>query len=223
MHKLFCGQDVHSHVLYTEMNQPITLICEHLYVYWYSCHSQYFGHDSWRVFLFWKSQLWGWYCFTNILLVMCHLVKCAPWVPASIWLPKTQRTIARIFGQLWLNADCRIVLLDHIILSNVSSVVAYYFLMMIICISEPFCPWCFTTNSLRIHLCLQCASLWFERRPVASGPLYPAILISCKGWVGRTPCPTPKTIQLKVNRRGCAKQKANISMLAEKQFLKGML
>ena len=136
---------------------------------------------------YWKSQLWGWHCFTNILLVMCHLVKFAPWVPASIWLPTTQRTIAGIFGQLWLNADCRAVLLDHIILSNVSSVVAYYFLMMIICISEPFCPWCFITNSLRIHLCLQCASLWFERRPVASRPLHPATIISCKGQVGRTP------------------------------------
>lgn len=131
------------------------------------------------------------YCFTNTLLVMCHLVKLASRVPESICLPTVQRTIASIFGQFWLNADCRIVLRNHIILSNVSSVVTYYFLMIIICISRALFAPDVLQQTYSESICLHCASFWFEQRPSAPG-LCTAILVSgCKRRGGRNPWKPP--------------------------------
>lgn len=130
------------------------------------------------------------YCFTNILLVISHFVKLCSWVPESIWLPTIQRTTASIFGQFWLNADCRIVLLDHITLSNVSSVVAYYFLIIIIC-QSPLAPdvlqW-ISSESISVFTVLPSGLrgdqqlLVFRKVTLTNG---------CKEWVGRNPWKTP--------------------------------
>lgn len=161
------------------------------------------------------------YCFTNILLVMCHLVKLASWVPESTWLPTVQRTIASIFGQFWLNADCRTVLRNHIILSNVSSVVAYYFLMIIICISRALFAPDVLQQTYSEFICLHCASLWFQQRPVAPGLLHSHL----NKWLQRMRREKPvKTTQLRLSRGWCLKQNANIFHTCRKKiFFKGEL
>lgn len=202
MHKLVGWQDVQSHLLYTRPTHKTHL--------WAFIGVSIFLSLS----VPWPLQLESLpftgkvnskagYCFTNILLVIRHLVKSASWVPEGNWLPTIQTTIASIFGQFWLNTDCRIVLLNHITLSNISSVVAYYILMTIICISEPLLLLRFYGRIHSEFLCLHCASLGFERRPMAAGLSH-----GCKGWVLRKK--PMKTIQFRLSRGWCAKQNANI-------------